>query len=73
MDAPLYSGHSGDVYLVYSFLKENAWRPVQEDQHDGRVAAETQTSEQFFLKHIDDVGHHLLVDDNLKITDIIGW
>lgn len=35
--------------------------------------AQTRPPEAFFLKHVDDKGDHLLVDDNLNITGIIDW
>lgn len=74
-DGQLFGGYPVEAYLVYSFLKENAWQLVQdnEDQQRRDTAAETQASGQFFLKHVDDVGHHILVDKDNKITGIIDW
>jgi hypothetical protein len=51
---------------VYPFLKDNASQLAQQD-------GEPTSPEQFFLKHVDDKGDHLLVDDELCITGIIDW
>ncbi|KAJ5776807.1 hypothetical protein N7520_000053 [Penicillium odoratum] len=32
-----------------------------------------EVTEQFYLKHVDDKGDHLMVDDELNITGIIDW
>lgn len=59
-DGQLYPQFSVEAYLVYRFLQENS----------------TQVSEpedRFYLKHVDDKGDHLLVDDDLNITGIIDW
>ncbi|KAI0817059.1 hypothetical protein GGR55DRAFT_693382 [Xylaria sp. FL0064] len=65
-DGQLYTEYPVDAYLVYRFLKDNAVQLIQQD-------AEPQAPEQFFLKHVDDKGNHLLVDENLNITGIIDW
>ncbi|KAG5761230.1 hypothetical protein H9Q72_010658 [Fusarium xylarioides] len=64
-DGQLYTEYPVDAYLVYRFLKDNASQLAQQD--------EAQSPEEFFLKHVDDKGDHLLVDDNLHITGIIDW
>ncbi|KAG6004298.1 hypothetical protein E4U21_001195 [Claviceps maximensis] len=65
-DGQLYTEYPIDAYLTYRFLKDNAAQLVQ-----GSV--EGQTTEKFFLKHVDDKGDHLLVDENLNVTGIIDW
>ncbi|KAI0536746.1 hypothetical protein GGR58DRAFT_474410 [Xylaria digitata] len=65
-DGQLYTEYPVDAYLVYRFLKDNAVQLVQQD-------TEAQVPEEFFLKHVDDKGDHLLVDENLNITGIIDW
>ncbi|KAK4039240.1 hypothetical protein C8A01DRAFT_47264 [Parachaetomium inaequale] len=74
-DGQLYAEHPVDAYLVYRFLKENAWQLVQDDDDHATetTPASKQQQQQFFMKHVDDVGHHLLVDDDLNITGIIDW
>jgi aminoglycoside phosphotransferase (APT) family kinase protein len=75
-DGQLYAEHPIDAYLVYRFLKENAWQLVQDGDDQGietTPASKKKKQQQFFLKHVDDVGHHLLVDDDLNITGIIDW
>jgi hypothetical protein len=52
--------------LVYRFLKDHAGQLVDRDGGG-------ETPEQFFLKHVDDKGDHLLVDKDLNITGIIDW
>ncbi|PNY29726.1 Uncharacterized protein TCAP_00357 [Tolypocladium capitatum] len=66
VDGQLYAEYPVDAYLTYRFLKDNAAQLAQQ-------SAETQTPEKFFLKHVDDKGDHLLVDENLNITGIIDW
>ncbi|KAI5865863.1 hypothetical protein GGS23DRAFT_554370 [Durotheca rogersii] len=65
-DGQLYAEYPVDAYLTYRFLKDNAARLAQQ-------SAEAQTPEKFFLKHVDDKGDHLLVDQNLNVTGIIDW
>jgi aminoglycoside phosphotransferase (APT) family kinase protein len=59
-DGQLYPQFPVEAYLVYRFLKDKAFQLASE-------------SEGFFLKHVDDKGDHLLVDEDLKITGIIDW
>ena len=56
-----------DEYPGYVLTLVVVSQLVQED-----VEAQTR-DEQFFLKHVDDKGDHLLVDENLRITGIIDW
>ncbi|KAK5987987.1 hypothetical protein PT974_12123 [Cladobotryum mycophilum] len=65
-DGQLYIEYPVDAYLVYRFLKDNAAQLVEQ-------GAKGQAPGQFFLKHADDKGDHLLVDENLNITGIIDW
>ncbi|KAJ5712880.1 uncharacterized protein N7483_010061 [Penicillium malachiteum] len=52
-----------EAFLFYHFPRQNIQSLVSEDD----------TSGQFFLKHVDDKGDHLLVDENFNITGIIDW
>jgi aminoglycoside phosphotransferase (APT) family kinase protein len=63
-DRQLYPDYPVDAYLVYRFLKENAWQLAEE---------EAQEEAEFFLKHVDDHGDHLLLDDDGNITGVIDW
>ncbi|KAI1174766.1 hypothetical protein F4777DRAFT_371543 [Nemania sp. FL0916] len=65
-DGQLYTEYPVDAYLVYRFSKDNAGQLAQEDTG-------TRGPENFFLKHVDDKGDHLLVDEDLNITGIIDW
>ncbi|ATY59924.1 kinase-like domain [Cordyceps militaris] len=64
-DRQLYTEYPIKAYLVYRFLKDNIAQLIPPD--------EGSAPEQFFIKHVDDVGDHLLVDADLNITGIINW
>lgn len=64
-DGQLYTEYPIDAYLIYRFLKDNAGQLVPRD--------ESEETERFYLKHVDDKGDHLLVDEELNITGIIDW
>ncbi|KAI0502843.1 hypothetical protein F5B22DRAFT_44568 [Xylaria bambusicola] len=65
-DDQLYTEYPVDAYLVYRFLKDNAVQLAQ-------GASEARAPEKFFLKHVDDKGDHILLDENLNITGVIDW
>lgn len=65
VDGQLYTEYPINTYLVYRFLKDNVTQLVSQE--------ENQTTEKFYLKHVDDKGDHLLVDEQLNITGIIDW
>lgn len=57
-DGQLFSPYSIDAYLMFKFLAEQAragpWLKKWQDLHSGP----------FFLKHVDDKGDHILIDDD---------
>src|SRR5690606_16988540 len=59
-DGQLYPQFPIEAYLVYRFLQDNATQ--LSDPED-----------RFFLKHVDDKGDHIMVDEDLNITGIIDW
>lgn len=59
-----YTSQPVDAYLIHRFLLD-AVTKIPPSSHD-------QTS-QFYLKHADDKGDHILVDDEYNITGIIDW
>jgi hypothetical protein len=63
MDGQLYTEYSINAYLVYGFLKDNATQLASQE--------ENQMTERFYLKHVDDKGDHILVDEQLNISGII--
>ena len=65
VDGQLYTEYPINAYLLYRFLKDNVTKFVSQE--------ENQTTERFYLKHIDDKGDHLLVDEQLNITGVIDW
>ncbi|KAK0106094.1 hypothetical protein ONS95_004598 [Cadophora gregata] len=65
VDGQLYTEYPIDAYLVYRFLKDSATQLTSQE--------ETQMPERFYLKHVDDKGDHILVDEQLNITGIIDW
>ncbi|KAI9839444.1 MAG: hypothetical protein M1819_002069 [Sarea resinae] len=58
-----YSDRAVDAYLVHKFLWETV--PI--------VFASPLDDGPFYLKHADDKGDHILVDDEFNITGIIDW
>lgn len=66
-DGQLFSAYPLNAYLNFKYLKELAepgkWNVFEAD-FDNRP---------FFLKHMDDKGDHILVDDEYNITGIIDW
>jgi aminoglycoside phosphotransferase (APT) family kinase protein len=63
-DEQTYTNFPIEAYIIYAFLKEN----VQQLCPPAPTARET-----FFLKHIDDKGDHLMVDEDLNIVGVIDW
>lgn len=63
-DGQLYTEYPVDAYLVYCFLKDNVSQLTSRDASGSR---------EFFLKHVDDKGDHILIDENFNITGIIDW
>lgn len=59
-DGQLYPQFAVEAYLVYRFLQDN-------------VSQLSDSEDKFFLKHVDDKGDHLMVDEDLNITGIIDW
>ena len=66
-DGQLFSAYPVNAYLIFKYLKDLAdsgrWNAFESDLDDGP----------FFLKHMDDKGDHILVDDEYNITGIIDW
>lgn len=62
-DGQLYPQFPVEAYLVYRFLQESAAQQLLSEPEEGS----------FFLKHVDDKGDHLLVDEDLNITGVIDW
>lgn len=60
-DAQLFSTFSVNAYLIFLYLKSQV------------PTLTTEPTEKFYIKHVDDKGDHLLVDDDLNITGIIDW
>lgn len=60
-DGQLYPQFPVEAYLVYRFLGDVAAPQLSDSEGD------------FFVKHVDDKGDHLLVDKDLNITGIIDW
>ncbi|KAI0195835.1 hypothetical protein EV127DRAFT_160249 [Xylaria flabelliformis] len=67
-DGQLYPEYPKEAFLFYRLLRDRA-SPV--------LAATTTPShtgsEAFFLKHVDDKGDHILVDEDYTITAVIDW
>ncbi|KAI0863577.1 hypothetical protein F4860DRAFT_68268 [Xylaria cubensis] len=67
IDGQLFSSYPVDAYLMLKHMEEQVqaghWLRKWQDLHSGP----------FFLKHMDDKGDHILIDDNFQITGIIDW
>jgi len=67
VDGQLFSSYSVDAYTMFKFLAEQAkagsWLKKWQSLNSGP----------FFLKHADDKGDHILIDDDFRITGIIDW
>ncbi|KAI0977489.1 hypothetical protein F4678DRAFT_468639 [Xylaria arbuscula] len=66
-DGQLFSAYSVEAYLMFKYLKEQVKFGPWLEQWQGL------DSGPFFLKHMDDKGDHILIDDNFQITGIIDW
>ncbi|KAB8226123.1 glycosyl hydrolases family 31-domain-containing protein [Aspergillus novoparasiticus] len=61
-DGQLHHEHPLEAFLFYHYLHHNG---------AAIVAADMQGS--FFLKHVDDKGNHLLVDEEFNVVGIVSW
>ncbi|KAJ5778495.1 hypothetical protein N7520_001741 [Penicillium odoratum] len=61
-DGQLYPDYPVEGFLFFHLVRQNIQSLVSKD-----------LPRQFFLKHVDDKGDHLLVDENFNITSIIDW
>jgi aminoglycoside phosphotransferase (APT) family kinase protein len=60
----IHSQHPTEAFAFYSLARREAGK---------FVSSNTVIPEQFYLKHVDDKGDHLLVNDDGIITGIIDW
>ncbi|KAG6183019.1 hypothetical protein E4U27_001531 [Claviceps purpurea] len=56
-----------DILLAYRFMLDVL------DQMSEKPSTPEKGGEQFFLKHVDDKGDHILVNDDFDIVGIIDW
>ncbi|KAL9073764.1 MAG: hypothetical protein Q9157_004629 [Trypethelium eluteriae] len=61
-DGQLYHEYPTDAFCFYTMLRDHAHLLVPNEQ-DG----------EFFLRHVDDKGDHLLIDETGNVTGIIDW
>lgn len=80
-DGQLYPEYPKEAYLFYRLLRDKA-APVLAGATTTSAATSTTTTttttdepsvNMFFLKHVDDIGDHFLVDDDYNITGVIDW
>lgn len=64
-DWQLFTLFPVNAYLVFSYLKSQI--------HTLAATPSRDTPEQFYIKHVDDKGDHLMVDEDLNILGIIDW
>lgn len=66
-DGQLFTSFPVNAYLVFLFLKSKIQHLIsKEDQN-------FETTGKFYLKHVDDKGDHLMVDNELNVVGIIDW
>lgn len=63
----LFSSYAADAYLIYKYIAklaaEGRFNCLEKDLDNDR----------FFLKHMDDKGDHIMVDDEFNIVGLIDW
>ena len=66
-DGQLWGQFPTDAYLMFKYLKELAL--------EGKCNLVDDAADEgpFYLKHADDKGDHILVDDEFNVTGIIDW
>ncbi|KAF8351995.1 hypothetical protein F5887DRAFT_1268545 [Amanita rubescens] len=57
-----YTNNAIDAYLVHRFILDDVIKSITQNEQGS-----------FFLKHMDDKGDHILVDDEFRIVGIIDW
>lgn len=66
-DRQLFTPYSVNAYLIFRYMKElggrGRWNAFEPSLDNGP----------FFLKHMDDKGDHILVDEEYNITGLIDW
>jgi hypothetical protein len=67
-DGQLFTSFPVNAYLVFSYLKSQIQAFAAKPTHNS-----VETTEQFYIKHVDDKGDRLMVDDELNIIGIIDW
>ncbi|KAI2463258.1 hypothetical protein F4781DRAFT_417242 [Annulohypoxylon bovei var. microspora] len=60
----IYSEQAVDAYLIHRFLL---------DLVPHILPSSAQKDEKYYLKHADDKGDHILVDEDFNITGVIDW
>ncbi|KAG6220378.1 hypothetical protein E4U26_006672 [Claviceps purpurea] len=67
------AGEIGSAENVLDLLLAYRFRLDVLDKVSGQTATDDKGGEQFFLKHADDKGDHILVNDDFDIVGIIDW
>jgi hypothetical protein len=62
-DGQIHVGYPKEAFLFYRFLRDTA----------APKTSTRETSTKFFLKHVDDKGDHIMVDEEYNITGIVDW
>lgn len=67
-DGQLFTSFPVNAYLVFSYLKAQIQDLAAKPTHN-----QVDATQQLYLKHVDDKGGHLMVDDELNIIGSIDW
>ncbi|KAF7716743.1 Phosphotransferase enzyme family [Penicillium ucsense] len=67
-DGQLFTFFPANAYIVFLYLKSRVQILAAKS-----IAHSVEVPEQFYLKHVDDKGDHLMVDEELNVVGIIDW
>lgn len=67
-DGQLFPSFPLNAYLVFLYLRSQI-----QDLSPKSNYSSVENTEQFYIKHVDDKGDHVMVDEELNITGIIDW
>jgi hypothetical protein len=61
------------ILAVNSYLGISCLKSQIQDLAAKPSPGSSETTEQFYVKYVDDQGDHLMVDDELNVIGIVDW